>query len=75
MASSQAISSRKKNTANDPLADIQKMYVFVPPQNIKLGLMKNSIEAMSRNGEGFGIWYGNFQPCKHNRRDLRLSRR
>jgi hypothetical protein len=53
MASSQATSSREENTATDPLADIHKMYVLVPPQHIKLGLMKNSIKAMSRNEEGF----------------------
>ncbi|PNF22015.1 hypothetical protein B7P43_G17540 [Cryptotermes secundus] len=40
----------ENNTANDPLADIQKIYSYL---HIKLGLMKNSMEAMSRNGEDF----------------------
>jgi hypothetical protein len=65
MASSQAISSWEKNTANDPLAHTQKMYVLVPVQNIMLGLMKNSMKGISRNGDAFRYLVRKFSRVSH----------
>jgi hypothetical protein len=36
---------------NNPLVNTEK--VFLPPLPIKLGLMKNFIKAMDKNGAGF----------------------
>lgn len=40
-----------KNIANQPLVDSQK--IFLPPLHIKLGLIKNLVKAMDRDGEAF----------------------
>jgi hypothetical protein len=42
---------RKKNVLNNPLVNPEQ--VFLPPLHIKLGLMKNFIQAMDKNGTGF----------------------
>jgi hypothetical protein len=36
---------------NNPLVNLEQ--VFLPPLHIKLGLMKNFIKAMDKNGTGF----------------------
>jgi hypothetical protein len=41
----------KKNMLNNPLVNPEK--VFLSPLHIKLGLMKNFVEAMDKNGAGF----------------------
>jgi hypothetical protein len=41
----------KKNELNKPLVNPEK--VFLSPLHIKLGLMKNFVKAMDRNGVGF----------------------
>jgi len=37
--------------AHEPLVDPAK--IFLPPLHIKLGLMKNFVKAMDKEGEGF----------------------
>ena len=44
-------SLRCNNVKFKPLVDSQN--VFLPPLHFKLGLMKNFVKAMDRNGEGF----------------------
>jgi hypothetical protein len=41
----------QKNTANDSLVNPEK--IFLPQFHFKLGLMKNYVKAMNRNGESF----------------------
>jgi hypothetical protein len=41
----------KKSVLNNPLVNPEK--VFLPPLHIKLGLMKNFVKAMDKNGAGF----------------------
>lgn len=41
----------EKNIANPPLVD--KNQIILPPLHIKLGLMKNFVKAMDKEGEGF----------------------
>jgi hypothetical protein len=41
----------QKNTANDSLVDPKK--IFPPQFHLKLGLMKNYVKSMNRNGESF----------------------
>jgi hypothetical protein len=41
----------KRNVVNNPLVKPEK--VFLPPLHIILGLMKNFVEAMDKNGAGF----------------------
>lgn len=41
----------EKNIAHPPLVDPTKIYL--PPLHIKLGLMKNFVKGMDKNGEGF----------------------
>ena len=40
-----------KNVLNEPLVDPSK--VLIPPLHIKLGLMKNFVKSMDKEGEGF----------------------
>jgi hypothetical protein len=42
---------RKKNVTHRGLVD--KMKIYVPPLHIKLGLIKMSVKAMNKQGEGF----------------------
>lgn len=41
----------QKNTANDSFVNPQK--IFLPQFHLKLGMMKNYVKAMNRNGESF----------------------
>ena len=41
----------QKNVAHEPLVDPTK--IFLPPLHIKLGLMKNFVKAMNKEGEAF----------------------
>jgi hypothetical protein len=41
----------KKNVLNNPLVNPEKL--FLPPLNNKLGLVKNFVQAMDKNGTGF----------------------
>jgi hypothetical protein len=41
----------KKNVVNNKLVNPEK--VFLPPLDIKLGLLKNFVKAMDKNGKGF----------------------
>lgn len=41
----------QKNVAHKPLVDPTK--IFLPPLHIKLGLMKNFVKAMNKDGDGF----------------------
>ena len=45
------VGSRQKNVAHEPLVDPAK--IFLPPLHIKLGLMKNFVKAMDKEGKGF----------------------
>lgn len=47
----QSLQPGQKNVKNDPLVDPQK--VLLPPLHIKLGLMKNFVKAMNKNGAAF----------------------
>ncbi|KAL6464577.1 hypothetical protein MHYP_G00268940 [Metynnis hypsauchen] len=42
---------KTKNVAHKPLVEPAK--IFLPPLHIKLGLMKNFVKAMNKEGEGF----------------------
>jgi len=44
---------RTKNIAHQPLVDPRK--VLLPPPYIKLGLMKNSVKTLDRNGTAFSF--------------------
>lgn len=46
-------SSRSANVEHMPLVDPQK--VFFPPLHIKLGFMKNSAEAVNKNGVSYVV--------------------
>lgn len=48
----------EKNISEEPL--IQKEKIFLPPLHIKLGLMKNFVKAMNKDGEGFLYIKGKF---------------
>jgi len=41
----------QKNVAHQPLVEPSK--IFLPPLHIKLGLMKNFVKAMNKEGAGF----------------------
>jgi len=41
----------QKNVAHQPLVEPSK--IFLPPLHIQLGLMKNSVKAMNKEGAGF----------------------
>lgn len=47
----QALTPGQKNVSNEPLVNPKN--IFLPPLHIKLGLMKNFVKAMDRNGRGF----------------------
>ena len=47
----EAFTIGEMNIAHEPLVPSDKIYL--PPLHIKLGLMKNFVKAMDRNGEGF----------------------
>lgn len=47
-----------KNVLHQPLVDSEK--VLLPPLHIKLGLMKNFVKAMDREGEGFSYLKSKF---------------
>jgi hypothetical protein len=46
-----SIYSREKSVTSQPLINPEK--VFLSPLYIKLGLIKNSVEAVDQNGSGF----------------------
>ena len=48
----------KKNVTCKPLVDPKKVYL--PPLHMKLGLMKNFVKAMDRDGQGFLYLQGKF---------------
>jgi hypothetical protein len=47
----ESLTPGKKNVTCKPLVDPKKVYL--PPLHIKLGLMKNFVKAMDRDGQGF----------------------
>ena len=49
----ESLTPGKKNVVSQPLVASEKIYL--PPLHIKLGLMKNFVKAMDRNGEGFNF--------------------
>ena len=49
----ESLTPGKKNVVSQPLVASEKIYL--PPLHIKLGLMKNFVKAMDRNGEGYNF--------------------
>jgi hypothetical protein len=47
------LTSGERNVVHDPLVDAAK--VFLPPLHIRLGLVKNFVKAMKKDGPGFYI--------------------